>query len=197
VTAQQLNLWGQGPILIGKEGDERDAMPDSLEVPGEKAGKSWCDASSLRAYPTGVHRAKKYIRTFSLLHPNLPERPVKGEQGVPIQFLGLSREKLAQQQKAAETLRTSVRPTELVKAVKKLDGSQKSWLRREIDEIKASTRLTRAQTDWINAVDDNLTSLASLLAMLRKVYFKKEPGRSAEILEQIATEGCDVSRITA
>jgi hypothetical protein len=197
VTARQLNLWGQGPIIIGKDGDERDAMPDCLEVPGEKAGESWCDAASLRTYPTGVHRAKKYIRTFSLLHPNIPERPVKGELGVPIQFLGLSREKLSQRQTATETLRTSVRPTELVKAVKKLEGSQKSWLRREIEEIQASIRLTRAQTDRVNAVEDNLASLARLLAMMQKIYFKEEPGRPAEILEQIATEGCDVSRITA
>jgi hypothetical protein len=33
--------------------------------------------------------------------------------------------------------------------------------------------------------------------MMRKIYFEEEPGRPAEILEQIATEGCDVSRITA
>jgi hypothetical protein len=197
VTTRQMNLWGQGPIRIGEEGDERDAMPDCLEVPGAKTGKSWCDASGLRAYPTGLHRAKRYIRTFCLLYPNHPERPVKGDLGVPIQFLGLSREKLAQQQMATEMLRTSVKPTELIKAVKKLDGSQKAWLRSEIEQIKASIRLTRAQTDRINAVDDNLASLARLLAMLQKVYFKKEEGRHAEILEEMATEGCDISRITA
>jgi hypothetical protein len=39
------------------------------------------------------------------------EQPVKGELGVPIQFLALLQEKLAQQQKATEKLRTSVRPT--------------------------------------------------------------------------------------
>ena len=132
-----------------------------------------------------------------MLHPNIPEWPVVGELGVPIQFLGLLQENLTQQQTATEMLRTSVRPTELIKAVKKLDGSQKSWLRREIDEIKGIIELTPAQTDRMNAVDDNLASLARLLAVLRKIYFKAEPEQLAEILEELTAEGCDVSRITA
>jgi hypothetical protein len=151
-------------------------MPNLLEVPGAKPGQGWCDAAALRAYPTGVHRALKYVRNFCLLHPNHPERPIVGALGVAIQKIGLSQEKLKARQDAILALRTSLKATEIAAAVKKLDGSQKSRLWREINEIQERIHLTEASANAILTVKDKVVPLTRLVASLRKFYFKNTPG---------------------
>ena len=187
-TIGKMNLFGEAPPFLDLKG-EVEASADCLEIPitGEAVASAVLDA-----YDIGLSRGNDYADKFVLSGPTI-ERPVSGEDGVPIGYLLKKAKALKAEMDSIINLRTSVKYTEIDKAATSVGrnaGGPKLKLVKEIKKIRASWRsmprtYKNLVTETLGNNDATVSDLVDCPVLIRTDFFRKHERIKKEWKDEI------------